>query len=68
MLAPMIDELSAMLGRLDGVKRNGSGWTSKCPAHEDARASLSISEGDDGRRLAGAREYVTSDTARVVRP
>ena len=39
------------LDRLDGVKRNGSGWTAKCPAHDDRRASLSIGTGDDGRVL-----------------
>lgn len=26
-------------------------WSSHCPAHEDAKASLSIAEGDDGRVL-----------------
>jgi len=36
---------------LDGVRRSGSAWTAKCPAHEDRRASLSVSEGDDGRIL-----------------
>jgi len=37
--------------RLDGRKASG-GWQAKCPAHEDKHASLSISEGNDGRVLA----------------
>jgi len=31
--------------------RAGEGWASKCPAHEDGRASLTVSEGRDGRVL-----------------
>src|SRR5262245_30986518 len=37
--------------RLEGVRRNGAGWVARCPAHEDRHASLSVSEGDDGRVL-----------------
>ncbi|MDQ3743598.1 MAG: AAA family ATPase, partial [Acidobacteriota bacterium] len=33
------------------VRRNGDGWTARCPAHDDAHNSLSIGEGDDGRVL-----------------
>lgn len=36
--------------RLSGRKAAG-GWTAKCPAHDDRQASLSVSEGDDGRVL-----------------
>ena len=36
---------------LEGVRKSGSGWSAKCPAHEDRAPSLSISEGDDGRVL-----------------
>ena len=36
--------------RLD-AKRSGSGWTAKCPGHQDRKPSLSISEGNDGRAL-----------------
>jgi len=39
-----------LVARLEG-RRSGSGWVARCPAHEDRRASLSISEGDDGRVL-----------------
>ena len=39
------------VSRLDGVKRSGNGWEARCPAHKDRQASLSVSEGDDGRVL-----------------
>ncbi len=32
-------------------QRNAQGWMARCPAHEDRRASLSVSEGQDGRIL-----------------
>lgn len=32
-------------------KKNGVGWKSRCPSHEDNAPSLSVSEGDDGRVL-----------------
>ncbi|MCX6543780.1 MAG: AAA family ATPase [Acidobacteria bacterium] len=35
----------------NGAQQNGHGWQGRCPAHEDDRASLSISQGDDGRVL-----------------
>jgi hypothetical protein len=40
-----------VLSRLEGVRRCGNGWIARCPAHDDRRASLSISEGSDGRVL-----------------
>lgn len=33
------------------VSRNGTKFSARCPAHDDGRASLSISRGDDGRAL-----------------
>ncbi len=39
-----IDEFLDLLER---VKKNGNGWTARCPAHEDRKASLSIGVGDD---------------------
>lgn len=36
------------LSRLSGVKRSSNGWTAKCPAHDDARNSLSVTESKDG--------------------
>ena len=44
--------LSEFLSRLKGVtKGSGNQYYAKCPAHEDQHASLSVSEGDDGRIL-----------------
>jgi 5S rRNA maturation endonuclease (ribonuclease M5) len=40
-----------VLERLERVKRSGTGWTARCPAHEDRNPSLSIAEGEDGRVL-----------------
>jgi hypothetical protein len=40
-----------ILARLRDVKETASGWTACCPGHEDRRASLSISEGEEGRIL-----------------
>lgn len=41
-----------ILDRLDGVRRTGDGRAmARCPAHQDRRPSLSVSEGDDGRVL-----------------
>jgi hypothetical protein len=34
--------LNAILDRLQGLRRNGSGWMARCPAHEDRSPSLSI--------------------------
>lgn len=50
------------LDRLDGVRRNGSGWTAKCPAHEDRHASLSVAEGDDGRVLVKCHAGCDAET------
>lgn len=43
---------SALLSRLDKVKRTGAGrWIARCCAHDDKGPSLSIRELDDGRIL-----------------
>ena len=49
------------LGDLERVKRNGAGWTARCPAHEDRTPSLSIREGDDGRILIRCHAGCTAD-------
>ncbi|MHB1285308.1 MAG: toprim domain-containing protein [Leptospirales bacterium] len=43
--------LSDILSRLDGVRKSGSGWTAKCPTHEDRNSSLSIKITEEGRLL-----------------
>jgi AAA domain len=42
---------AAELARSLKAKRAGSGWLTRCPAHDDRHPSLSISEGEDGRLL-----------------
>ena len=45
------EPVARLLGKLDGIRRNGTGWMARCPAHEDRTASLSVTAGDDGRAL-----------------
>ena len=40
--------LQDVLARLDGVRQRGDNYSAKCPAHEDNRASLSVTEDDRG--------------------
>jgi len=40
-----------LLAKLPGATKSGKGWSARCPAHDDRRASLSISEGDNGTAL-----------------
>lgn len=40
--------MERILSKLPDAKRAGKGWSARCPAHEDRRASLSVSEGDNG--------------------
>ncbi|MBI1747180.1 MAG: hypothetical protein HYR55_11405 [Acidobacteria bacterium] len=43
-----IEKLQASL---QGLKRSGTGWQARCPAHEDRTPSLSIKEASDGTVL-----------------
>ena len=40
-----------LLSRFDAVRPTGSGYSARCPVHEDRVSSLSISQGDDARVL-----------------
>lgn len=40
-----------LLSRLEAVRRTGSGWRARCPAHADRTPSLSIHEGERGLLL-----------------
>lgn len=40
-----------LLERLSGVRKSGSGWTARCPAHDDRTASLSISVDGGGSKV-----------------
>ena len=43
--------VETVLSVLSGVKKAGTGWSARCPAHEDRNPSLSVAAGDDGRAL-----------------
>jgi hypothetical protein len=46
-----VSAVTKLLTKFATVKKTSSGWSARCPAHEDGQASLSIAEGDDGRVL-----------------
>lgn len=48
-VAPVRRFLAALTAATGPVKRTKNGWDGRCPVHDDQRASLSISEGDDGK-------------------
>jgi hypothetical protein len=39
--------LDLVLGKLEGVRQSGGSWMARCPAHDDAQASLSIKQGTE---------------------
>ncbi len=43
--------IEKLLAKLPNAKKSGNGWLDQCPAHDDRRASLSISRGDNGGAL-----------------
>lgn len=45
------DPLGRVLAAFPGARATGTGWQARCPSHEDRRASLSLSVGDDGTAL-----------------
>lgn len=45
-------QVSKFLGRLEGVRSNGAGWSARCPCrNDDQNPSLSVGQGNDGRVL-----------------
>jgi hypothetical protein len=50
-VSPVERVLSALEARGLKPRKSGAGWSVKCPAHEDSRASLSIGEGSDSCAL-----------------
>lgn len=45
-------EVDRFLERLNGVRKDGSGWMARCPCRDDdSNPSLHVAEGDDGRVL-----------------
>jgi hypothetical protein len=53
-----------LLAKLSGVRKSGKGWSARCPAHDDRKASLSICEGEDGRALVKC--HANCDTSAVL--
>ena len=45
------EKVNSIIELLDGVRRSGRGYISKCPAHSDRHPSLSITQGEDGKIL-----------------
>ena len=43
--------IDRLLPRLESVRRMGTSYTARCPAHGDRSASLSVSEADGGKML-----------------
>jgi len=43
--------IERVIDRLENVVELASGWSARCPCHDDNLNSLSIAEGDDGRAL-----------------
>ena len=47
-----VTRIDTILEKLSGVRATGEGkWSAQCPGHDDRTASLSVTEGDDGRVL-----------------
>jgi putative DNA primase/helicase len=44
-------KLTEVLDKVEEIKQVGTGWSGKCPAHDDKTASLSISVGENNRLL-----------------
>lgn len=49
---------------MPGAKKAGNGWSARCPAHNDRRASLSVSETDDG--IALVKCHAGCDTSAIL--
>jgi hypothetical protein len=56
-----VTPVEVLLGKLPGAKKSGTGWSARCPAHDDRKPSLSISEGDDGRALVKCHAGCSAD-------
>jgi putative DNA primase/helicase len=57
----MTDPVALLLDQLGGVRRSGTAWMARCPAHEDRHASLAVAAGDDGRALLTCHAGCTTE-------
>ena len=55
------DPVPDLVARLSDVEETKSGYQARCPAHEDDKARLSISRGDDGRALVFCHAGCSAD-------
>ncbi len=63
----MMTPIENVLSRLKGARQAGSGWSARCPAHDDKSPSLSVQEGDDGRVLLCCHAgCTTADVAAAI--
>jgi hypothetical protein len=60
----MGNQLQNIIGRLEGVKNSGSGYTALCPAHDDHNPSLSIGIGQNGQVLLKC--FAGCDTPTII--
>ncbi|MEN6431158.1 MAG: AAA family ATPase [Coriobacteriales bacterium] len=42
-------DIDLVLSRLEGVRKEGTGWMARCPVHDDRSPSLHVWEDDEGR-------------------
>jgi hypothetical protein len=59
-----VTPLEKLLARLPDAKKSGNGWSTRCPAHDDRRASLSMAQGDDGTALVKC--HAGCDTSAIL--
>jgi putative DNA primase/helicase len=52
---PVDRVIEALRARGLDPQQEGTGWKARCPAHEDRKPSLGVSEGDDGKALIVCR-------------
>ena len=60
----MLRPIEQVLSRLRDPKRTPTGWSARCPAHDDRKASLSVSETNDGIVLLKC--HAGCDTDQIV--
>lgn len=59
-----MNPVELLLSKLPDARKAGKGWSARCPAHEDGKASLSVSAGGDGAALVKC--HAGCDTAAIL--